>query len=123
MLRKIAMITLLGLLCSCAVANPGTLNMRCNAPTQNNDGGTCDAPSLVPRVAADSLWIHFRWSGPSTGEDSVWVAPGASVSLPKTVLPGSYVVSSWPSDHTGIGCVVSIQKVVTAKPWKVEGLQ
>lgn len=122
MWRKIAPIVVLGLLCSCA-ATAGELNMHCTAPTSDNDGGTCDAPSLVSRAATDSLWIHFRWRGPSSGEDSLWVAPGASVSLLRTVPVGNYVVAAWPSDRNGIGCVSSIQKAVLLKPWKVGGLQ
>lgn len=121
---KVALFALLITMIFGCSANAGVLNMQCTAPTQDNDGGTCDTPRLVTRAATDSMWVHFRWSGPTAGEDSVRVAPGSVARLaPVTVPPGSYVVAAWPSDSFSVGCTVAITKVVRATLWKVGGLQ
>lgn len=112
--RALALCGLLLLALSCSSA---TLRMRATAPTQDNDG-TCAVPVLIAQPAGVARVVHFRWTGPSAGEDSVATTGGALVTLSRQVTPGAYWVYAWASDSGGVGCADSLRLVVKSPPWK-----
>lgn len=85
-------------------ADAATLGITCTAPDQTDKDRTCTSPILAPMNANPDLKIHFQWSGPTPGEDSVSTVPGRRLYLFRTVLPGVYSVRCWASDHNVAGC-------------------
>jgi len=103
MKRIAALLALLSvLLTSCAA----TLIVRGTAPVQDNSG-TCIAPILGPRSGATMM--HFAWTGPAVGEDSISTVAGTQVTLTRNGVPaGIYTIRAWASDSGGAGCDTSI---------------
>lgn len=101
-----------------------TLTMQGTAPTQLNDAISCSAtPVLSDAPAGSAVTVHFRWVGPSSGEDSLATTIGTPVTMTRSVKPGSYLVYAWASNILGgaynAGCDTSVVKVVGGKPGKV----
>ncbi len=111
-MRKIAVFALGALvaLSSCGSA----LRVKATAPTQDNDG-TCSAPVLYPAGAVPRM-MHFAYSGPVAGEDSIATTAGTTVTFTRTVPPGTYTVRAWASDAGGPGCDTTTVVVVKAPP-------
>lgn len=100
---------------SCAAA---TLRLTATAPTQDN-AGSCLVPNLVPMGVNPALWMHFSWTGPQAGEDSVLVSPGAPVVYTRAgLLAGSYTVRAYAKDAGGAGCDTTITLLLKNPPWK-----
>ena len=112
-MRKILSIVLLALvaLTSCSAM----LNLRCTAPV--NDG-TCATRVLLP-TPVHPMYVHFAWSGLSSGEDSVATTSGSVVNFSRQVPAGIYTVRAWASDLGGASCDTIITVVVKAPPDKV----
>lgn len=109
----------IALFAAIAVSSCGaSLRMSATAPSQLNDG-TCSVPALLSATPGSSCYVHFRYEGPTTGEDSVLTTVGTLVSVSRTVTPGSYRVIGWASNAGGQGCRDTIQSTVTAAPWRV----
>lgn len=106
-------LTLLG---SCAA----TLRIRCTAPAQDNGALSCTAiPILIP-VGAVWRVVHFAWSGPAAGEDSVTTTGGLTVNYARSGLPaGTYTVRAWASDSGGVGCDTTITRTLKGPPHRV----
>lgn len=105
---------LAALVTSCAA----TLRVNGTAPAQDNDG-TCSAPSLIPR--SGDLVVHFLWTGPSAGHDSITVASGSAFQYLRPGLPeGVYTVRVWASDPGGPGCDTTVTRAISSPPWKVQ---
>jgi hypothetical protein len=102
------------LLTSCGA----TMRVRGTAPSMDNDG-TCAVPLLYPMPAVNpALKIHFAWTGPVSGEDSLAVTPGAPFTFQRSSAPGTYSVRVWATDAGGVGCDTTITTVVKGKPDK-----
>lgn len=95
-----------------------TLRMSATAPNQLNDG-TCSVPALSAATPGSSCWMHFRYEGPATGEDSVLAVVGTLATVQRTVAPGTYRVIGWASNAGGAGCRDTISSNVLAAPWRV----
>jgi hypothetical protein len=92
-----------------------TLTVRYTAPSQLN-GGTCAVRALSPSPAWPMM-IHFAWSGPAAGEDSLTADPGQSGSWTRRNLPaGLYTVRGWPSNAYGVGCDTTITRTAGDPP-------
>ena len=115
-MRRLAILcaAVLVVLSSCGA----TLRMHATAPTFDNDG-TCTSPVLIAAPVSIPRMLHFSWTGPLSGEDSVATSSGVLVTLTRTVPPGVYVVRAWASDAGGAGCDTSITTILKAPPWKV----
>ena len=112
-------VLLLVVLVSAAISSCGaTLRLRATAPTADNDG-SCGAPALFAAPAGAPRVVHFQWSGPAAGEDSVSTTAGTLVSIVRTVPPGTYTVRGWASDAGGAGCDTTLTVTVKAAPWRV----
>jgi hypothetical protein len=117
MKRFVAVLVLLTLLAQ--IAGAATLKLQATAPGQDN-AGTCGAPLLLAAQGTVRT-VHFAWSGPEAGEDSVVTSVNLTVILMKMVQAGSYTVRGWatkPSIATA-GCDTTITVVAQAPPWKV----
>lgn len=95
-----------------------TLRLTATAPVYDDDG-TCAEPVLLSVPAGTQRVMHFAWSGPSAGEDSVVVAAGERVSFSRQVPAGVYSVRAWASDVGGVGCDTTIVVDVRARPDKI----
>lgn len=104
---------LLAALTSCGA----TLRVKATAPTNDNDG-SCAAPVLYAAPAAAPRVLHFAWTGPVSGEDSVTTTAGTLVTYTRGVPPGTYTVRAWASDAGGPGCDTTTVVVVKAPPAK-----
>lgn len=110
----------LAVLAGLAVSSCGaTLRLHATAPGWLNDGGTCATPILIPAPTGSSCVVHFAWTGPAAGQDSVATVAGAAVSLNVTAPAGTYSVRAWASSPWGVGCDTSATFTVGAAPWKV----
>jgi hypothetical protein len=109
---RLKLCTLLALLMltSCGA----TLRLSGTAPTQDNNG-SCSARVLLPNVSP-SVWIHAAWTGPSSGDDSVFVAIGTPFVIAKQVPAGTYMVRLWASDVAGAGCDTTVTRVLKGPP-------
>lgn len=101
-----------------------TLTMRATAPTSLNDAVSCTVtPVLSSAPAGSACVVHFAWSGPSSGEDSVATTVGTPVTLTKTVQPGTYTIRGWASNTLGgayaVGCDTTVTKIVGGPPARV----
>lgn len=94
-----------------------TLRMSAVAPAQDNDG-TCVAPVLYPSPAGAMRVVHFQWTGPASGQDSVVVLAGSLATLTATVPPGTYNIRGWVSGPGGVGCDSTITRTASSPPWK-----
>jgi hypothetical protein len=92
--------------------------MRATAPLLDNDSASCTTlvPVAVP-VGAPRV-MHFAWSGPASGEDSVVTTAGTLIVMNRGVPAGTYVVRAWASDAGGPGCDTTTTIVAKAPPWK-----
>jgi hypothetical protein len=111
----------LALGCQAPVAQGATLRMSATAPAFDNDG-TCTTRVLYPARAGATRVVHFAWTGPVAGQDSVAVAVGVLATLNVTVPLGTYSVRAWASDSAGPGCDTTVTRTLTAPP-AVVGLQ
>lgn len=105
-----------------------TLTMRATAPTQLNDALSCTVPAILSAAPEGSVCtMHFVWTGPSSGEDSVATTIGSPVSLSRQVQPGTYTVRAWPTNLLGglynAGCDTTITKVVGGPPQRLGDLR
>jgi hypothetical protein len=105
-----------------------TLTMRATMPAQLNDALSCSVTPVLSEAPAGSLCtLHFVWSGPSSGEDSVSAVIGTPVVLTKQVKPGSYAVRAWASNLLGggysAGCDTTITKVIGGAPQRLGDLR
>ena len=80
-----------GALGSCS----STLRITATAPTSDNDG-PCGAPVLLAAAPLAPRMLHFRWSGPVMGEDSLAATAGNGVTLTRTVPPAWASVTTPP---------------------------
>lgn len=115
-MRRLALLVLLALvaLSSCAA----TLRVTASAPTFDNDG-TCGSPVLLPATAGAPRVLHFQWSGPASGEDSVATIVGAPVTFSRNVPAGTYTVRGWASSSGGAGCDTTVSRTLVVPPWRV----
>jgi hypothetical protein len=97
------------------VSCSATMRLAGTAPAYDNNG-TCAAPVLIPRGAADSCVVHMRWTGPATGEDSIRTVTAAAFTFVKTVPVGTYTVRAWTSDRAGWLCDTTITYTAKAPP-------
>ena len=96
-----------------------TLRLSGTAPALDNDG-TCTTPALSSSPAGLARTVHFSWSGPVAGEDSIRTTVGSPFGYTVTVPPGIYTVRGWAtSPGTLPGCDTTLVKSVTAPPWRV----
>lgn len=102
---------------SCAA----TLTVRATAPIWDNLG-TCSNPLLGPRTGPTVL--HFEWSGPVSGEDSVLTTAGTQIQFNKNGVPaGLYTIRAWASDAAGPSlCDTTISKRFGGPPHKPTGV-
>jgi len=105
----------LGLIGSSCAA---TLRLSGTAPTQDNISQSCSAPILTARGSAP-VAVHFAWSGPVTGEDSLLTVTGALITFTRNLPAGSYLVRCWASDSGGVGCDTTLAVNLKGPPWKV----
>lgn len=98
-----------------------TLRLSATAPAQDNDG-TCSTPALSSSPAGAARVVHFSWSGPAAGEDSILTTAGTPVTYSATVPPGVYTIRGWATGPGGVGCDTTIVRTVTAPPWRVRFL-
>ena len=98
---------------SCA----STMRLTATAPTQDNDG-TCTVPVLLAANAGAARVVHFAWSGPEAGEDSVVTTVGAPVSLVRTIRPGTYTIRAWASSSAGVSCDTTLVRTYSSPPWR-----
>lgn len=115
---KRASLVLIALALAAFTSCGATLRLSATAPTQDNDG-TCTVPALSNSPAGAQRALHFSWSGPVSGEDSVATTAGSPVTYTRTVPPGVYTVRGWASGPGGVGCDTVIVVTVTAPPWRV----
>lgn len=109
-------LTVFGLLMLIALSScSATLRVKATAPTNDNDG-TCAAPVLYGTPVGTPRVVHFAWTGPAAGEDSITTTAGALVTYSRTVPPGMYTVRVWASDAGGVGCDTTTTTVVKAPP-------
>jgi hypothetical protein len=112
------LLILLGVLLSGCAA---TFVVRATAPI-NDNVGTCAAPLLGPRSGVTVM--HFEWTGPISGEDSVSTTAGTQVTFQKNGFPaGLYSIRAWASDLGGAGCDTTISKRFGGPPGKPQGVQ
>lgn len=117
-MRRLGALLLLSVIgfSSCAA----TLSVKATAPLQDNLG-TCTAPILGPRSGVTVL--HFAWTGPVSGEDSVATIAGTQVTFTKNGIPaGVYDIRAWASDAGGPGCDTTITKRFGGPPHKPSGV-
>lgn len=118
-MRRLTAILLLPLvlLASCAA----TLTVRATAPIYDNLG-TCSSPLLGPRTGVTVM--HFEWSGPVSGEDSVTTTAGTQIQFNKNGIPaGLYTIRAWASDAAGPSlCDTTITKRFGGPPHKPTGV-
>lgn len=114
-MRQLAMLAALAavLLTSCAA----TLNVRGIAPSADNDG-TCGAPKLTPRKAAQPVWIVLEAVGAVTVRDSVRVTSGAAWSFSIPVPADTYACRVHAADEGGVSCDTTFTRIVRSTPWK-----
>ncbi len=108
-------ILLAGLLLVALTSCSATLRVKATAPTNDNDG-SCAAPVLYAVPAGTARVMHFAWTGPASGEDSVATTAGTLVTYSRGVPPGTYTVRTWASDAGGAGCDTTATVVVKAPP-------
>lgn len=118
-MRVIALCSLL-LLAGCA--NAATLRLQATAPATLN-AGSCSVPMLSPAPSSWAMYLHFAWSGPSAGEDSVSCLPGEPVTFTRAVIAGTYTVRAWPSNIYGAGCDTTISRTIGDPPARIAGLR
>lgn len=98
-------------LSSCAakltVSGTGPLSMN---------AGTCLGPALALAPAGSTVMMHFAWTGPAAGEDSLLAIVGQRVTLTRTVPAGTYTVRGWASNAYGAGCDTTITRTVGDPP-------
>jgi hypothetical protein len=120
MTRSFPVVLLLCLLTILApIADAATLKLQATAPGQDN-GGTCAAPILIAGQGV-ARTVHFSWTGPEAGEDSVVTSVNLQVILLKQVKAGSYTVRAWATKPSiaEAGCDTTAVFVAQAPPWKV----
>lgn len=93
------------------------LVVRGTAPP-NDNSGSCTAPILAPRIGTTVM--HFAWSGPVAGEDSVSTSAGTLITFTRNVPAGTYLIRAWASDGGGAGCDTSIVRHFGGPPWKTK---
>ena len=81
---KRASLVLIALALTAFTSCGATLRLSATAPTQDNDG-TCTVPVLSNSPAGAQRALHFSWSGPVSGEDSVATTAGSPVTYTRTV--------------------------------------
>jgi hypothetical protein len=118
-MRKILIFCIVTLLLNASPAlGAGLLNITGTSPAYDN-AGTCFVPLLLPR-AATPMWIHFIYTGPESGRDSLQVATNAPFTYSKQLLSGTYTIRAYPQDEGGAGCDTTITKtIVESPPWKI----
>jgi hypothetical protein len=114
MIRRLWIIVALAalMLTSCGAS----LRLQATAPAQLN-GGTCALPQLSSSPAWPMM-LHFAWSGPAAGEDSVPCNPGQLVTWSHGVPAGTYTIRGWASNAYGAGCDTTITKAAGDPPGK-----
>lgn len=123
--RAALVLLLLPLLLACCGA---TLTMRGTSPLYDNGALTCTAtPLLVQEPVGAYRVVHFRWTGPVAGEDSVVAGAGSTATITRQVPAGTYTVCAWASDSAGFvpkadgtPCDTCMVKVVKGGPHKVQ---
>jgi len=101
--------------CNCTAA---TLRAQATAPAFDNDSPSCASPVLVARAAQDTVWMHFQWTGPAAGEDSIRAVSGQLVVFQRNTPAGVYNLRAWATDAGGIGCDTTITIRAKAAPWR-----
>lgn len=99
-------------------ARSATLGMSVTAPNQYDRDTTCTAPDTIAMTLPNSnLRIHFVWTGPSSGEDSLYAPPGFPVTMFRVVPPGTYKIVAWASEiGRRLGCRDSIYATLAGPP-------
>jgi hypothetical protein len=118
-MRKIMLFCIITLLTAVACArSAGLLTITGTSPAYDN-AGTCIAPVLETR-APTAMWIHFLWTGPEAGHDSLSVAQNTAFVYTHRVTPGTYSIRAYAQDEGGVGCDTTIIKtVIKGPPWKI----
>ena len=111
LMKRLAFLSLL-MLVSCAA----TMRVTGTAPSKDNDG-TCAAPALVTNVST-SVVVHFEWSGPESGQDSLSAATGSPFVFTRQTKAGTYNIRAWVSDVGGVGCDTTITRTYRSPPHK-----
>src|SRR6476646_1264627 len=110
--------------CLTGCAGAATLVLRCTSPSLDDTSADCAAPVLVPTVGG-LVRVHFFWTGPTVGQDSVVVAPGVPIVFTKSVPAGLYSCTATASDSLGNTSCLSnaVQKLARSKFAKVGDLR
>jgi len=97
-----------------------TLRLRCTLPAQDNGALSCAVPPILIMAGPVARRVHFAWSGPAAGEDSVSGLGGQTVDFTRSGLPGgTYTIRAWASDSAGPGCDTTITRSLKGPPHKV----
>jgi len=95
--------------CAAKLTVSGTGPLMMNA-------GACLSPILSSAPVGSTVMMHFAWTGPSSGEDSLVAIVGQRVTLTRTVPAGTYTVRGWASNPYGAGCDTTITRTVGDPP-------
>mgnify|MGYP001348769749 CR=1 FL=1 len=118
-MRKILIFCIVTLLLIASSArSAGLLTVTGTSPAYDN-AGTCTAPILESRPNTP-MWIHFLFTGPETGHDSLLVTTNTLFIYSKRLTPGTYSIRAYPKDEGGAGCdTVITRTVIKGPPWKI----
>jgi hypothetical protein len=96
------------MLTSCAA----TWTVRGTAPTQDETSGNCVLPIFQPTLGG-LVRIRLTWTGPTSGQDSVIVAPGTPFIFSRSGPAGNYNFSVVCADSSGnLSCPALLAKLV-----------
>lgn len=101
-------LTLLLLLTSCSA----TMRVVGTSPAFER-GLTCNPSAFA---LSGNFMLHFSWTGPSSGEDSLSTTPGSPFSFSKQVPSGTYQIRAWGSNLAGAGCDTLISRSFSNTP-------
>ena len=95
-----------------------TLIIRATAPISDNSAVSCLSSPVLGARSGFTV-IHFAWSGPSAGEDSITTIAGTLVTFSRGGAPaGLYTIRCWASDSAGVGCDTSMVRRFGGPPHK-----
>ena len=95
-----------------------TLIVRATAPLFDNSAVSCLSTPILGARSGFTV-LHFAWSGPTAGEDSITTTAGSLVTLSRGGVPaGLYTIRSWASDSAGVGCDTSVVRRFGGPPHK-----
>lgn len=119
------MLAALALLLIPASLEAATLRLTATFPGQGNDA-PCGTPAILSPAPAGvtATRLHYRWTGPAVGEDSVATAIGALGPIAKPVPVGAYMCTGWASWVTpdlvyAAGCPDTVTKVLYGPPARI----